>query len=160
VRRSLALFFSFPPVFFCLLSVGCATEYQPRSFFGAGFSQQKLGPDLWYVVFDASGFTPRQRVTDYLMLRCAEITLENGANYFAIVGSTDAARRRSTKPALIDEPPFPLDQPRRTEPLLESRHSARAAIQLYREKPDEVERLYDARKLKQQLEPQVRREKP
>ena len=139
----------------CLLLAGCATRYEPRGFFGAGFSEQKIDRDLWFVTFDASAFTPRERVRAYLMLRCAELTVQSGARYFAIIGEGGPARQRSTKPTLIDQPPFPLDRSV-SEPVFESSHSARAAIQVFPERPDGVERLYDARDLIRQLAPTMR----
>jgi len=139
----------------CVLLAGCATRYEPRGFFGAGFSEQKIGRDLWFVTFDGSAFTPRERVRAYLMFRCAELTLQSGARYFAIIGEGGPARVRSTKPTLIDQPPFPLDRSV-SEPVFESSHSARAAIQLFPERPEGVERLYDARELIGQLTPTMR----
>src|SRR5215831_16147668 len=135
-----------PRVVFALLFLlaGCATGYRPKGFFGAGFSEQKLGPDLWLVTFDASAFTPKDRVKNYLLLRCAEITVEQGSAYFIVVMAEGRKRPAGTTvPTLIDEPPFPLGQTAQPEPP--PSRSARAAIHLYKEKPEETS--YDARAL-------------
>jgi hypothetical protein len=131
----------------CLFTA-CATGYQARGFFGAGFSEQRLAPEMWIVTFDASAFTPKDRVRTFLLRRCAEITVENGASYFAILGEGVPRRRTLIKPKLIDQPPFPIDQAA-AEPTLASGRSARAAIQLYKEKPEE--KTYDARELIRRL---------
>jgi hypothetical protein len=138
-----------------LLLGGCATGYHPKGFFGVGFSDQYLGPDQWVVTFDASAFTPRERMERYLLFRCAEVTVENGASYFAILEDLRSGRPTSTRPTLIDRPPFPLE---RTvwEPDMESSPSARAVIRLFRESPEGIERTYDAREVIRRLAPKMR----
>jgi hypothetical protein len=131
-----------------LALAGCATSYRPKGFFGDGFSEEKLAPDLWLVTFDASSFTPVERVKNYLLLRCAELTLEQGRAYFIVVMAEGNNRRAgATVPTLIDEPPFPLGQAQEPEPP--PSRSARAAIHLYKEKPEE--KSYDARALIREL---------
>ena len=130
-----------------LVSSACATTYGPRGFLGAGFSEQKLAPDLWLVTFDANAFTPREQVHNYLLLRCAEITLDQGDAYFILMPEGPRRRVGPTVPSLIDKPPFPIDRPA-PEPTTSAR-SARAAIRLYKEKPEE--KSYDARALVRRL---------
>jgi hypothetical protein len=138
-----------------LLLGGCATGYRPKGFFGVGFSDQYLGPDQWVVTFDASAFTARERIQTYLLFRCAEVTVENGASYFAILEDLRSGSPSSTKPTLIDKPPFPLDRPAR-EPDQESSPSARAVIRLFRESPEGTEKTYDAREVIRRLAPKMR----
>src|SRR5512132_243352 len=134
-----------PPVLAWLLLVtACATSYKPRGTFGDGYSEQRVGTDVWMVTFDASAFTPRERMDAYLLWRCAEITLDHRASYFGIVNDGKPVRRTSTRPTLIDKPPFPTDTAP-SEPEFPSGRSARMTIQLYPERPDSVERYYEAR---------------
>ena len=45
----------------------------------------QLRHDVFHVSFDGNGFTSKSRAADIMMLRNAEITLENGYRYFVIV---------------------------------------------------------------------------
>src|SRR5262249_44170596 len=118
-----------------VLGTACATGYHARRTFGDGYSEQRLGSDLWMVSFRASAFTPRERMDAYLLWRCAEITIDNRASYFGIVHEVKRVRRTSTRPTLIDHPPFPTDtEP--TEPEVPYARSARMVIQIYPERPD------------------------
>jgi hypothetical protein len=137
------------------LAAGCATGYKPRGAFGDGYSEQRLGTDVWMVSFDASAFTPRERIDAYLLWRCAEITIDNRGNYFGIVHEGGPVRRTSTRPTLIDHPPFPTDSAP-TEAEVSSSRSARMMIQIFPERPDSLERYYEARLILQRLAPLMR----
>lgn len=65
---------------------GCATAYQPVSFSG-GFSETRLGENVFQVSFRGNGYTSRERASDFSLLRSAEIALENGFRYFVVVDS-------------------------------------------------------------------------
>lgn len=67
----------------CLL-MSCATAYQPVGFTG-GYSDQRLDDNTAQVSFRGNGFTAPETVHSYLLRRCAEITLQNGYNYFVLV---------------------------------------------------------------------------
>jgi len=67
----------------CLLA-SCATAYQPLSFAG-GYSDQRLDDNTVQVSFRGNGFTAPETVHSYLLRRCAEVTLQNGYNYFVLV---------------------------------------------------------------------------
>jgi len=69
-----------------LLLLSCATSYQPKSFTG-GFSSTQLDKNVFQVSFNGNGYTNQERVNDFALLRSAEIVLENGYEYFAIVDS-------------------------------------------------------------------------
>jgi len=144
-----------PALVALLFGTACATGYHARGTFGDGYSEQRLGTDVWMVSFDASAFTPRERIDAYLLWRCAEITIDNRASYFRIVHEGTPVRRTSTRPTLIDHPPFPTDTAP-IEPEVESGRSARMMIQIYPERPDSVERYYEARVILQRLAPLMR----
>ena len=88
---------------FCFLMLmivwsGCATSYQKDSFTG-GFSETQLSENVWIVNFRGNGFTRKERTVDLSLLRSAELTIENGFNYFLIGGSsTDVSTNTFTTP--------------------------------------------------------------
>ncbi len=74
--------------FFMLVSVlilaGCATSYQKDGFTG-GYKDMKLGQDLYQVSFKGNGYTKSDRVQKHFLHRCAELTIEQGYDYFVFV---------------------------------------------------------------------------
>jgi len=75
--------FFVPGVLAIALTVGCTTAYQSTGMTG-GFSETKLSQDLFEVRFQGNGFTSADRVSQFLLRRAAEITLENHRRYFVI----------------------------------------------------------------------------
>ncbi len=71
-----------------LLLVGCSTTYQETGFTG-GYSTTQLAENVFQVKFAGNAYTGEERAADFAMLRSAEIALEHGFNFFAIV---DAAQ--------------------------------------------------------------------
>ena len=69
---------------------GCATTptpYQPYVGEGAagvhgGFSEVRLAPDRMVVRFHGNEYTSRERVEGYLLYRAADVTLQNGYDWF------------------------------------------------------------------------------
>jgi len=153
-RRLPSTVYRLPVLALLLVTMACATSYKPRGFFGDGYSEQRLRPDVWLVAFDASAFTPPERVQTYTLWRCAELTLDEHANYFAVV-TGGPFRRTSTKPRLIDRPPY-AETERGSEPNYGAARSERLTIQLYKERPEGIERFYEARALIQDLAPKMR----
>ena len=74
-----------------VLLSGCATPYKPDGLMG-GFSERQLGQDVFVVSFQGNGYTRDQRARDFLLLRCAEVTLSHGGKYFRLVGSGSDSR--------------------------------------------------------------------
>ena len=73
-------------------AVACttATPYQPYrpEFAGGvhgGFSDQQIAPDRFRVKFHGNELTSRERVEGYLLYRAAELTVQNGFDWFRIV---------------------------------------------------------------------------
>ena len=64
---------------------GCATTYTKKSLLG-GYSDTKIQEDIFKVTFKGNAYTDTERTEDFTLLRCAEITLENGYNYFIVLG--------------------------------------------------------------------------
>ena len=64
--------------------VGCATSYGPMGLAG-GYEDAKVQDDTYNVTFSGNGFTSPVTAKNYLMYRCAEITVQNGYDFFVIV---------------------------------------------------------------------------
>jgi hypothetical protein len=84
------------PAFFllALFLSGCATPYQQSGLIG-GFSETQLDNNSWTVTFKGNGYTSRERATDFNLLRCAEVCLENGYKYFVIVDGKEYSEQDS-----------------------------------------------------------------
>jgi hypothetical protein len=67
----------------CALVAGCATTYQPMAFSG-GYSETALAENVFKVSFAGNGYIGADTVSDYALLRSAEVTIENGFRYFII----------------------------------------------------------------------------
>jgi hypothetical protein len=71
-----------------LLVAGCetATPYQPlgahNSQASGGYSEQQIEGDRWRVSFAGNSLTARERVERYLLFRAAQLTTENGYDWF------------------------------------------------------------------------------
>lgn len=74
-------------IFYFFLLTACTT-YQPNGFTG-GYSETRLGENIFNVNFRGNGYTSRERVYDFALLRSAELADKYGYNYFIIVDSKD-----------------------------------------------------------------------
>ena len=95
---------SMPVLLFApLLLVGCATGatlYQPVKN-GYGYSEQKLEVDRYRVSFFGNTRTDADTVADYVLYRAAEITLDNGYDYFVVIDrSTQGEQRAASGPSV------------------------------------------------------------
>jgi hypothetical protein len=64
-----------------------------------GYSEQRVGPDRYRVSFAGNSVTAREQVEMSLLLRAAEVTVENGYDWFATVNrSTDRDTRYYASP--------------------------------------------------------------
>lgn len=68
-----------------LLLAACATAtpYQPVKD-GLGYSEQRLETNRYRINYTGNSATPRDTVDHYLMYRAAEVTLNNGYDWFVI----------------------------------------------------------------------------
>lgn len=87
-----------------LLLGACATEttYHPatgRGFDRTGFSERQVEQNRFLVSFAGNSSTPRDTVERYLLFRAAEITLQQGGDYFVMANrDTDLQSRTYTTP--------------------------------------------------------------
>ena len=87
--RHLILFASLSILAACATAVG--TAYAPADSKGYGFTETRIEADRWRVVFAGDGATPPDVVEDFALLRAAELAVENGYDWFRVVGrSLDA----------------------------------------------------------------------
>jgi len=66
-----------------LLATGCATGYHESNLSG-GFSETQLQDDTFRVYFHGNAFTTPEEMSDYTMLRAAEVALEHGFKFFVV----------------------------------------------------------------------------
>lgn len=76
------------------LLAGCATQYQKQGLTG-GFDETQLTPNVLRVSFKGNGYTSPERAADLALLRCAEMTLQSGFSYFAIVDAKEGVRQET-----------------------------------------------------------------
>ena len=81
-----------------LVLAACASgpSYQPQSSANAqGYSEQMIEKDRWRVRYTGSSRMTSAQVQDYALMRAAELSLANGAQWFQVVQSdTDAEPRQ------------------------------------------------------------------
>lgn len=95
-----------------LFVAGCATEtpYRPATGSGfnrTGFSEQQVEANRFLVTFAGNSVTDRDTVERYLLFRAAELTLQNGFDYFVMVDrQTDRQARTYSTPGAGFGPGF------------------------------------------------------
>ena len=72
--------------------IACATAYKRDGFTG-GYSELQLDENVFSVSFKGNGFTNSERAEDFALLRCAELAIENGYNFFIIIDSKSYVSR-------------------------------------------------------------------
>ena len=139
---------------FVLFVTGCATTYQPQSFTG-GFSEARLGENMFRVTFKGNGYSGTDRVADFVLLRSAELTLEHGFRYFIIAESG-----KDAKSAIITTPTtshttfykgFANTNTYGGQSFIVRKPSANNTIVLYRDKPEINGIVYDATFIKKSI---------
>lgn len=77
-------------VFVALFFCSCATGYHSKTGSG-GYSQTQLDQNVFKVSFSGNTMSDMERVVDFALLRAAELTIENGFEYFAVIGGNNDA---------------------------------------------------------------------
>lgn len=72
----------------------CATAYQKAGATG-GYTETQLDTNVFQVSFRGNGYTARQRASDFTLLRSAELTIENGFNYFVVIDASQYTKNSS-----------------------------------------------------------------
>ena len=74
--------------------VSCSTTYQTTGLAG-GFSETQLDENMYKVYFSGNGFTEAQSAADMCLLRCADLCLKAGYNYFIIIDESQKTIKSS-----------------------------------------------------------------
>jgi len=138
------------------------TAYKPRED-GYGYSELKLESNRYRVTFAGNSATSRETVENYLLYRAAELTLDRGYDYFVMISQDTGAdtRYRQTISGAYGVGyyywyPFPTVAVSASDP--ETRYEAQAYIVMHKgQKPEGADNAFDARELKENLEPLVQR---
>lgn len=81
-------------VFLAIAVSGCG-GYAPYSYWGgndSGYSDTRLAENRWTVLYRGNQLTDPAKVTDFTLLRAAELTVTNGFRYFVVVAAGDGTR--------------------------------------------------------------------
>lgn len=157
------------PFLFLLAACAVPTPYQPADG-GYGYRDQQIEESRYRVSFDGNASTPREDVQNYLLYRAAELTVQNGFDYFTIVdrnlerstryyssGYVDdfgyagyyrdrRSYRRYIGPRHVSGSSYPIDE-----------YSSTADIVMAEgEKPADDANAYDALDVLQRLQPSIR----
>jgi len=93
-----------------LVVAGCATEtaYRPATGSGferAGYSDRMIEPNRFMVSFAGNSYTSRDTVERYLLYRSAELTVQQGYDYFILSDrNTDKRTRTYATPSIAGGP--------------------------------------------------------
>ena len=81
MRTSICRGLTISSLMLALAACVTATPYQPVKD-GVGYAEQRIESNRYKVTFSGNSSTPRQTVENYLLYRAAEVTLQNGYDYF------------------------------------------------------------------------------
>jgi len=70
---------------------GCATPYGKYGIAG-GYRDARIDDNTFSISVDANGFTSQQTASMHGLYRAAELTVQNGFDYFVIVSGADNSR--------------------------------------------------------------------
>lgn len=73
----------------------CATHYATMGFRG-GYSDLKIDSDIYEVRVAGNGYTSQGLIEKYFLLRCSEIAIENGKNYFIFYDKNIESEKTNT----------------------------------------------------------------
>jgi hypothetical protein len=83
-----------------LLLAGCATE-TATGFARVGYSDHQVEANRFQVTFSGNSYTSRDTVEKYLLYRAAELTVQQGGDYFIMADrNTDHSSRSYTTPGI------------------------------------------------------------
>ena len=87
------------------LITGCATTYHQQNLFG-GYSDQKFEKDIYQVGFDASFFTDKDMIEQFIQYRSAEIVVEQGYQYYTVINNYTHASPNTVTIKIFEEQPL------------------------------------------------------
>src|SRR5215469_2124146 len=72
--------------------ISCATPYQQSGFRG-GYQDAQIDSNTASVTFHGNAYTSKQSVQLALMYRCAQVTLQDGFDYFVVLNTDTEAKQ-------------------------------------------------------------------
>ena len=152
-----------------LAACGHPTFYQP-AMDGYGFTEQRLEANRYRITFRGNSITPLPVVENYLLFRAAELTLQNGYDWFEIVDkkTSKSTRYLATyddfgRPFYVRRYPYYWYDPGFSSvyyrPIDEFTATANV-LMLNGPKPPNRTDAYDARDVIQRVGPTIRRPPP
>lgn len=138
-------------LFVCCFFAGCATPYQKMGFRG-GHKTVELQDNIFNVEFRGNAYTSKSRSNDFALLRCAEVSLEKGCKYFAILDedsyistSTYTTPIQSTTTGSFYGNSFQANtKTSGGDTYYLHKPSVRLLVQCFKEKPEKDVFVYDA----------------
>lgn len=119
-----------------LMISSCSTSYK-KTGWGGGYSDMALNKDLFQVSFSGNGYTSGATVQKYFLRRCAEITLENGYDYFSFVekdgGATKETYGEGTSGTISKNYNGGYDYSEKKEGMTFTKHYREGVIKTYKE---------------------------
>lgn len=84
-------------VFAAAVLAACATPtpFEPASGSGYGFADQQIEANRFRISFRGNSLTTKEQVETALLLRAAQVTLENGFDHFLVVSDDTESERRT-----------------------------------------------------------------
>ena len=76
-----------------LTACATITPYQPE-IQGYGYAEQRLEQNRFLISFNGNSETPKQTVENYLLYRAAELTVQNGFDFFVMASDGTEANTR------------------------------------------------------------------
>ncbi len=146
-----------------LLLNDCTTPYQPRGFLG-GYSDSRIDSNTVRVSFYGNGHTSQEKVENSMLYRCAEVTLQDGYDYFTIAsGGTTPSYSSYTTPGTYNQftqygygtaSTFGTYEPGET--IITKRFESSVLIKMFNGiKPSNSPNTYDAHELIHYMKPQI-----
>ncbi len=110
---------------------GCADWNKPKDLYG-GYSETKLGVNIFKVSFQENGFIHKDDVSDFALLYSAAVTIRNGFRYFIVVESKDDSNDEGQS--------YATKKPSRANTII-----------CFKERPNNMGPVYDAKYINESL---------
>jgi hypothetical protein len=148
---------------------GCTIPYQKMGglLSAHGYEDLKLGDDTYRITYKGAARADQESVDLYALYRCAELTLEQGYEYFVIADKSDMADVSTDVENQVSSHKtggFGSDSygstttESKTTVETKTKHTVVRTIRMYKgAKPEGTALVYNARELKENLETTINR---
>lgn len=127
---------------------GCISQDYTREQFSSSLTETQLGPNIWKVRFSGGGTWSMASAEDHALLRCADITLQNGSKFFLIASSGATTTNGSVSMPTTSTTTFVGNTAYTTgggsNNISYSKPQVSRTIEMHKQKPDVQEIVYDA----------------